>query len=86
MNTIVSTVEAAAMAMLVISSVTVSTTFAVTDNNNTGVRTEAVENDSSSVIEVDGPSDNNESAKSGINTTVCGPDAAHACQTSSGEK
>jgi hypothetical protein len=87
MNTIVSTVEAAAMAMLVISIVTVSTTFAVTDNNNnTDVRTEAVENDSSSVIEADGSSDNNESAKSGINTTVCGPDAAHACQTSSGEK
>jgi predicted Fe-Mo cluster-binding NifX family protein len=87
MNTIVSTLAAAAMAMLVISIVTVSTTFAVTDNNNnTDVRTEAVENDSSSVIEGDGSSDNNESAKSGINTTVCGPDAAHACQTSSGEK
>lgn len=27
---------------------------------------------------------NGESAKSGINTTVCGPDAAHACQTSTG--
>jgi hypothetical protein len=86
MNTIVITMAAAVMAMLVISSVTVSTTFAVTDNNNTDVRTEAVENDSSSVIEGDGSSDNNESAKSGINTTVCGPDAAHACQTSSGEK
>jgi len=86
MNTIVITVAAAAMAMLVISIVTVSTTFAVTDNNNTDVRTEAVENDSSSVIEADGSSDNNESAKSGINTTVCGPDAAHACQTSSGKK
>ena len=85
MNTIVIIVAAAAMAMLVISSVTVSTTFAVTDNN-TGIRTEAVENDSSSAIEADGPSDNNESAKSGINTTVCGPDAAHACQTSFGEK
>ena len=86
MNTIVITVAAAVMAMLVISSVTVSTTFAVTDNNNTDLRTEAVENDSSSVIEADGSSDNNESAKSGINTTVCGPDASHACQTSSGEK
>ena len=31
-------------------------------------------------------SDNNEGAKSGINTTVCGPDTTHACQTSSGEK
>jgi hypothetical protein len=85
MNTIVITVAAAVMAMLVISIATVSTTFAVTDNN-TDVRTEAVENDSSSVIEADGSSDNNESAKSRINTTVCGPDAAHACQTSSGEK
>ena len=86
MNTIVITMAAAVMAILVISSVTVSTTFAVTENNNTDVRIEAVENDSSSVIEGDGSSDNNESAKSGINTTVCGPDAAHACQTSSGEK
>jgi hypothetical protein len=77
---------AAVMAMLVISIATVSTTFAVTDNNNTDARTEAVENDSSSVIEANGSSDNNESAKSRINTTVCGPDAAHACQTSSGEK
>lgn len=85
MNTIVITVAAAAMTMLVTSIVTVSTTFAVTDNN-TDVRTEAVENDSSSVIKADGSSDNNESTKSGINTTVCGPDAAHACQTSSGEK
>ena len=31
-----------------------------------------------------GSSGNDEGAKSGINTTVCGPDAAHACQTSSG--
>ena len=49
MNTIVITVAAAVMTMLVISIVTVSTTFAVTDNNNTDARTEAVENDSSSV-------------------------------------
>jgi hypothetical protein len=87
MTTVTIAVAAALMAMLVVSIVTVSSTFAVTDNNNsTDVRTEAVENDSSSVIEADGSSDNNESAKSGINTTVCGPDAAHACQTSSGEK
>lgn len=69
-----------------VSIVAVSTTFAVTDNNNTDARAEAVENDNSSVVAADGSSDNNESAKSGINTTVCGPDAAHACQTSSGEK
>ncbi|MGH9984548.1 MAG: hypothetical protein ACRD8W_11400 [Nitrososphaeraceae archaeon] len=31
-----------------------------------------------------GTSGKSENAKSGINTTVCGPDAAHACQTSSG--
>jgi hypothetical protein len=53
MNTIVITVAAAAMTMLVTSIVIVSTTFAVTDNN-TDARTEAVENDSSSVIEADG--------------------------------
>ena len=62
------------------------TTFAVTDNNNTDPAAEAVENDSSSAVAEDGSSDNNESAKSGINTTVCGPDGAHKCQTSSGEK
>ena len=85
MTTIAIAVAAAAdMAMLMVSIVTVSTTFAVTDNNNTDVRTEAVENDSSSVVAADRSSDNNESAKSGINTTVCGPDAAHACQTSTG--
>ena len=74
------------MAMMAVSIVAVSTTFAVTDNNNTDSRAEAVDNDSSSVVATDGSSDNNVSAKSGINTTVCGPDAAHACQTSSGEK
>ncbi len=37
----------------------------------------------SSIVEL-GSSGNDKSAKSGINTTVCGPDAAHACQTSSG--
>jgi hypothetical protein len=73
---------AAVMAILV-PIVAVSTTFAVTDNNNTDGRAGAVENDSS-VVAADGSSDNSESAKSGINTTVCGPDAAHACQTSSG--
>ena len=35
-------------------------------------------------VVTDGSSDNGESAKSGINTTVCGADAAHECQTSSG--
>ena len=86
MTTIVIAVAAGVMAMLVVSIVTVSTTFAVADNNNTDVRAEAVENDSSSVVEADGSSDNNESAKSGKNKpTVCGPDAAHACQTSAGQ-
>ena len=62
------------------------TTFAVTDNYNTDARAEALENDRSSVVAADGSSDNNVSAKSGINAIVCGPDGAHACQTSSGEK
>ena len=67
MTTIVIAEPAGVMAMLVVSIVTVSTTFAVTDNNNTEVRAETVENDSSSVVEADGSSDNNESAKSGKN-------------------
>ena len=87
MSPFVIAVAAAAMAMLMVSIVAVNTTFAVTDNNNnTDERAEAVENDSSNVVAADGSSDNNENAKSGINTTVCGPDAAHACQTSSGGK
>ena len=86
MTTIVIAVGAAVMSMLVVSIVAVSPTFAVTDNNNTDPGAEAVENGSSNAVAADGSSDNNESAKSGINTTVCGPDAAHACQTSSGEK
>ena len=85
MTTILIAVAAALMAILVVSIVEVSATFAVTDNN-TDARAEAVENDRQRVVAADGSSDNNESAKSGINTTVCGPDAAHACQTSSGEK
>jgi hypothetical protein len=51
MTTIVIAVAAAVMAMLVVSIVAVSTTFAITDNNNTDARAEAVENDSSSVVE-----------------------------------
>jgi hypothetical protein len=85
MTTIVIAV-AAVMAMMVVPIVAVSTAFGITDNNDTGTMAEEVENDSSSVGAADSSSDNNESAKSGINTTVCGPDAAHACQTSSGEK
>ena len=73
------------MAMLVVSIVAFNATFAVTDNNNTDARAEAVENDGGGGVAADGSSDNNESAKSGINTTVCGPDAAHACQTSAGQ-
>jgi hypothetical protein len=85
MTTIVIVVAAAVMAILVVSIVAVSTTFAVTDNNNTDAGAEAVEKDSGNVVAADGSSDHNESAKSGINTTVCGPDAAHACQTSAGQ-
>ena len=61
-----------------------STTFAVTDNG-TDESTRGGANDSSSVVAANGSTDNNESAKSGINTAVCSPDAAHACQTSSGK-
>jgi hypothetical protein len=43
-------VAAAVIALLVVSIITVSTTFAVTVNNNTDARAEAVENDSSSVV------------------------------------
>ena len=64
MTTIVIAVAAALMAILVVSIVEVSATFAVTDNN-TDARAEAVENDSSGVVAADGSSDNNESAKSG---------------------
>ena len=74
----------AAMALLmsIVAIHTVSTTFALTDNNTDAV-TRGGGNDSSSIVEP-GSSGNDESAKSGINTTVCGPDAAHVCQTSSG--
>ena len=73
---------AAVMAMLMLSIVVVSTTFAITDNG-TDESTRGGANDSSNVV-TDGSSDNGESAKSGIKTTVCGADAAHECQTSSG--
>jgi hypothetical protein len=74
---------AAVMAVTVVSIVAVSITFAVTDNS-TDVSTRGGANESSNVVTGNGPSGNGENAKSGINTTVCGPDAAHACQTSSG--
>jgi uncharacterized membrane protein len=83
MTTIVMAVAAAVMAMLMVSIVAVSTTFAVIDNS-TNVSTKGGANESSSVVAENGSSDNGKNAKSGINTTVCGPDAAHACQTSSG--
>lgn len=57
----------------------------VTDNN-TDVSTIVGGNDKSSVVARDGSSGNGENAKSGINTTVCGPGAAHACQTSSADE
>ena len=84
MRTIVVVMATAAMALLmsIVAIHTVSTTFALTDNNTDAV-TRGGGNDSSSIVEP-GSSGNDESAKSGINTTVCGPDAAHACQTSSG--
>ena len=86
MRTIVVVMATAAMALLmsIVAIHAVSTTFALTDNNTDAV-TRGGENDSSIIVEP-GPSGNDESAKSGINTTVCGPDAAHACQTSSGRQ
>ena len=85
MTTIVMAIAAVVMAILVLSIVAVSTTFAVTDNN-TDVSTLVGGNDNSSVVARDGSSGNGENAKSGINTTVCGPGAAHACQTSSADE
>ena len=61
------------MTMLVVSIVAVSTTFAVTDNG-TDESTRGGANDRSSVVAANGSTDNNESAKSGINTAVCSPD------------
>ena len=75
------TVVAMAILMSIVVTHAVRTISAITDNN-TEERTRGVGNDSS-IIEP-GSSGKDESAKSGINTTVCGPDAAHACQTSSG--
>ena len=69
MTTIVMAIEAAVMAILVLSIVAVGTTFAVT----TDVSTLVGGNDNSSVVARDGSSGNGENAKSGINTTVCGP-------------
>ena len=85
MRTIVVVMATAAMALLmsIVAIHTVSITFALTDNNTDAVIRGGGGNDSSSIVEP-GSSGNDESAKSGINTTVCGPDAAHACQTSSG--
>lgn len=82
MTTIVMAIAAVVMAILVLSIVAVSTTFAVT----TDVSTLVGGNDNSSVVARDGSSGNGENAKSGINTTVCGPGAAHACQTSSADE
>ena len=83
MRTIVVIMATAAMALLmsIVAIHALNTTFALTDN--TDAVTRGGGNDSSSIVEP-GSSGNDESAKSGINTTVCGPDAAHACQTSSG--
>ena len=47
MTTIVIAVAVAVIALLVVSIITVSTTFAVTDNYNTDARAEALENDRS---------------------------------------
>jgi hypothetical protein len=85
MRTIVVVAMTAALMAILVSIVgtpAVNSISAVTDN-----KTDAGTgggNGSSSIEAADGRPGNGESAKSGINTTVCGPDAAHACQTSSG--
>jgi hypothetical protein len=81
METIVVAIVAAVMALLASIVAEVSTIVAATDNN-TDTGTRGVGNDSSS--EIAAGSSGNEIAKSGINTTVCGPDAEHACLTASG--
>jgi hypothetical protein len=85
MTTIAIAVAAAAavMAMMEASIVAVSITFAVS-GNSADVSTRGGANDSNSAVAGNAPPSNGENAKSGINTTVCGPDAAHACQTPSG--
>ena len=71
MKMIVMAIVAAVIATLIVLVATVSISSAVTNN--------------SSMPTNNGTSGNSENAKSGINTTVCGPDAAHACQTSGGK-
>lgn len=80
---VVVVMTAAVMSILVsiIGTPAVNSISAVTDN-----KTDAGTgggNGNSSIEAANGRPDNGESAKSGINTTVCGPDAAHVCQTSS---
>jgi hypothetical protein len=79
----VAAAAAAVMAMMEASIVAVSITFAVS-GNSADVSTRGGANDSNSAVAENAPPSNGENAKSGINTTVCGPDAAHACQTPSG--
>ena len=78
MTTIVMAIAAAVMVtwITIVQSVTVTT----------DVGTIVGGNDKSSVVARDGSSGNGENAKSGIDTTVCGPGAAHACQTSSADE
>jgi hypothetical protein len=65
-----------------VAAVMVISLVSIVADNNTDARTRGEGNDSNSIVEPGSPG-NDENAKSGINTTVCGPDAAHACQTSS---
>jgi hypothetical protein len=87
---VVEAMTAAVMSILVSIVVTpaANTIFAATDNNNTVTGTGGKGgNDSSNLVAADGSSSNGgESTKSGINTTVCGPDAAHACKSASGSR
>jgi hypothetical protein len=68
-------VGVAAMAILLVSIVTVST-IAITDEVDARVR---------EVGRIAAGSSGGESGGSEISTAVCGPDAAHVCRTSDGQ-
>ncbi|MGH9978249.1 MAG: hypothetical protein ACRD8Z_20825 [Nitrososphaeraceae archaeon] len=90
MKTIVIVSMTAVISILVsiVATPVANTIFAATDNDNTVTGTGGKGgNDSSNLVAANGSSSNGgESAKSGINTTVCGPDPAHACKTTSGDR
>ena len=70
------TVVAVAVMAILVSFVVTLSALAVTDNPVDARTTERVDS-------VAAESSGGENADSGFYTTVCGPDPAHACQTSS---